>query len=161
MRVKFLILILFLFLIENITLGYEKEKTTIRVGLSNQAFSSQEFDNVSIMSLDTIKIIDMSTNVKIEPVDGNKTLYFSMKEGLFDIAIDNKPKYEKLTGPLLLSSNSEFLIINLNRKGTPAKYKGMLELRASKKPNRFNLVNVVDIQNYLRGVVPNEMPVSF
>ena len=46
-------------------------------------------------------------------------------------------------------------------KGNPAKYKGMIEIRTSKSNNGFNIVNVLDIDNYLRGVVPNEMPVSF
>ncbi len=161
MRIKFIIILFVLFLFQGFLMAYEKEKTTVRVGLSNQTFSSQEFESITISSMSAIKIIDMSTNVQIEPIEAGKMLSFSIDNSLFNISINNELKHEKLSGPLLLSSNSDFEVINLNRKGTPAKYKGMFELRAAKKPNRFNVINVVDIQNYLRGVVPNEMPVSF
>ena len=47
-------------------------------------------------------------------------------------------KYQNLQGPLLFSSNSELEILELNRKGTPAKYKGMFEIRSNKKIIWFN-----------------------
>ena len=52
---------------------------------------------------------------------------------------------------------------NLNRKGNPAYYRGMIELQAAHPGNKgkFNIINVLDTQTYLKGVVPNEMPVSF
>ena len=39
----------------------------------------------------------------------------------------------------------------------------MIELKAAYPENRgkFNIINVLDAQSYLKGVVPNEMPVSF
>ena len=77
------------------------------------------------------------------------------------IYIDNELKYEKLNGPLLLSSNDDLQILELNRKGIPARYKGMIELRHCKNGIRFHIINIIDMQNYLRGVVSNEMPISF
>ena len=62
---------------------------------------------------------------------------------------------------MLFSSNDDIKIFDLNRKGSPAKYKGMIELRLAASGKKFNIINVVDMDNYLKGVVPNEMPVSF
>ena len=62
---------------------------------------------------------------------------------------------------MLISSNSSIGIADLNRKGTPARYLGMMEIRTSKSNNGFNIINVISLENYLRGVVPNEMPVTF
>ena len=50
---------------------------------------------------------------------------------------------------------------DLTRKGKPALYHGAFELIQSKDRKGFYLVNLVEIQEYLKGVVPNEMPVRF
>ncbi len=139
----------------------QEEKNTVRVGISNQSFSNWEYKRADFISENIIKIIDMSQNSGIEDVKANTPLGIVFDETGYSIYIDNASKYSRLTGPLLLSSNAPIGIVNLNRKGTPAKYKGMIEIRTSKTNNGFNIINVLDMESYLRGVVPNEMPVSF
>lgn len=160
MKIKvLLVLFLSLFLVNN--LAFCQEKQVIRVGISNQNFSSYEHKNVKISSADTIKIVDLSQVISINPIEANKTIEVQIKDSFFNIYVDNELKYENLKGPLLFSSNKELELLELNRKGIPAKYLGMLEIRQSKNNNTFNIINVIDMQNYLRGVVPNEMPISF
>lgn len=48
----------------------------------------------------------------------------------------------------------------LKRAGKNALYHGAFQL-AAKNKNVFNLVNVIEVEDYLKGVVPNEMPVRF
>lgn len=163
MRIKVLFILLLSLLFANITQA-NNEKTTVRVGISNQAFSSWDYRNIKLTSSDVVKIIAMKdANAQEQPenIEPNKIIEVVLNEGLYNIYIDGELKYEKLASPLVFSSNSDLQILELNRKGTPARYKGMLEIKNSKTPNRFNLINVVDMENYLRGVVPNEMPVSF
>ena len=138
-----------------------EEKKTIRVGISNQNFSSREHEKIKISSQDIIKIIDLVQNTRFDDVKAGDEVEIVMNGNTFDIYINDKKKYENLSGPLLLSSNKPLEVIELNRKGTPAKYEGMFEIKASKKSGYFNLINIVDMQTYLKGVVPNEMPVSF
>lgn len=138
-----------------------EEKKTIRVGISNQNFSSREHEKIKISSQDIIKIIDLVQNTRFDDVKAGDEVEIVMNGITFDIYINDKKKYENLSGPLLLSSNKPLEVIELNRKGTPAKYEGMFEIKASKKSGYFNLINIVDMQTYLKGVVPNEMPVSF
>ena len=49
----------------------------------------------------------------------------------------------------------------LKRKGQPAIYHGAFEVVQKKDHQGFYLVNIVEIQEYLKGVVPNEMPIRF
>lgn len=160
MRIK-LLLVLFLSLLFFTSAIAQEEKTTVRVAISNQNFSNYNHETIKISSQDEIKIIDMAQNSPMEIIPKGKIVEISMWENLFNISLDGEIKYERLIGPLLLSSNSDLEIVELNRKGIPARYKGLLEIRKSKLESRFNVINVVDMQNYLRGVVPNEMPVSF
>ena len=50
---------------------------------------------------------------------------------------------------------------DLTRKGKPALYHGAFELVQHPDRKGFYLVNLVEVQEYLKGVVPNEMPVRF
>ncbi len=163
MRIKVLLVLLLSLFFVNLAQA-DNEKTTLRVGISNQSFSSWDYQNIKLSSSDMIKIISMSgvlPAVPFEMIEANKIIEVSMKDNLYNIYIDGELKYENLSAPLVFSSNSDMQIVELNRKGIPARYKGMIEIKNSKTPNRFNVVNVIDMQNYLRGVVPNEMPVSF
>lgn len=158
---KILVLILSLFLTTNCALCIDNgEKKNIRVGITNQNFSSSEHKSADFISENIIKIIDLLNNTDIENTEANKKINITVVDGMFNISIDNNLKYQNVKGPLLLSSNAPIGLVNLNRKGTPAKYKGMIELRV-KNNNSFNIINIIDMVNYLRGVVPNEMPVSF
>ena len=139
----------------------QMEKSTVRVGISNQSFSQFDYQNIKLSSQNTIKVVDMSQNTSIQDIEANKIVEIQMIDGLYTILVDGEKKYENLQGPLLFSSNAKLEVVELNRKGMPAKYDGMIEITKSKNDQRFNVVNVVDIENYLRGVVPNEMPISF
>ena len=161
MRIKFLfLLILSLFIVNPVFCS--PEKTVVRVAISSN--NSFEYTNVKISSKSPISIIDMSSggaNSQIAVIEPEKIIEIKMKDSFYDVYTDGELKYQKLSGPLLFNSNSEIEVMDLDKKGTPAKYKGMLELKNTKNNTSFNVVNVVDMQNYLRGVVPNEMPVSF
>lgn len=137
-----------------------QEKKIVRVGISTQNFSSRDHQRIKISSQNIIKIIDMIENTQIDDIKAGDIVEFEACNSLFNIYVNDDLKYQDLKGPLLLSSNADLEILDLNRKGTPAKYKGMFELKIS-KPGYFNIINVVDMENYLKGVVPNEMPISF
>ena len=139
----------------------QMEKNTVRVGISNQSFSQFDYQNIKLSSQNIIKVVDMSQNTQINDIEAGKIVEIQMINSLYTILIDGEKKYENLTGPLLFSSNAKLEIVELNRKGLPAKYDGMIEITKAKNEQKFNVINIVDLENYLRGVVPNEMPISF
>lgn len=163
-NIKALLVLFLSLLIFNMVFGIAnatEEKKIIRVGISNQNFATRDHQRIKISSQNIIKIIDMGENTQIDDSTAGSVIEITTNDSSFDIYINNDLKYQNLKGPLLFNSNADLEILDLNRKGTPAKYKGMLELRASKKIGYFNIINVIDMENYLKGVVPNEMPVSF
>ena len=137
------------------------EKQFVRVGISDNSFSNYLFDKVSFISDGDFTVSDnYSSEVKIK--SGN-IAYISYYNGLFEV-FENNNQVLKTTNKLFIlpSSGQKIGIADLKRKGKQALYDGHFELEISKaKPNKFAIVNVLPLQNYLKGVVPNEMPVSF
>ena len=160
MRIKLFLLLVLCFLITCFNVSAE-EKKVIRVGISNQNFSDYNHQNVKISSSDAVKILDMSRSQELETIEPYETIEIAFRNSAFYIYKGNDLIYEQLNGPLLFVSNNDLEVLELNRKGTPARYKGMLEVRVNNNNTAFNLINIIDMQNYLRGVVSNEMPVSF
>ena len=72
-------------------------------------------------------------------------------------------KIKGSTGPINVSTaeNSTIGIANLKRAGKAATYRGRIDLVRNAQNKGFAIVNVLTLQNYLKGVVPNEMPVAF
>ena len=137
----------------------QEEKTTIRVGISNQGFSTYEHSSVKFSSPDEILIVDMAQNSQFK-VKENQLVAIKITDGVFKILADGEVLSKDAKGPIVLTPKEKIAIVELNRKGTPAYYSGLIELVATKN-DKFNIINLLDLQTYLKGVVPNEMPVSF
>lgn len=137
----------------------QEEKTTIRVGISNQGFSTYEHSSVKFSSPDEILIVDMAQNSQFK-VKENQLVAIKITDGVFKILADGEVLSKDAKGPIVLTPKEKIAIVELNRKGIPAYYSGLIELVATKN-DKFNIINVLDLQTYLKGVVPNEMPVSF
>ena len=68
---------------------------------------------------------------------------------------------DKVDGPVQITSNFGLLgVSGLKRAGKQALYHGAFELTPNSN-GTFNLVNMIEVEDYLKGVVPNEMPVHF
>ena len=155
---KFLFCLLFFAVVQGGVFSQE-EKTTIRVGLSNQGFLTFEHKSASFVSPDVASLSDLASNTQLE-IAPDEVIDVKIEKGLFSVSSGDKKILEEAKGPLVITPKEKTGIVNLNRKGTPAFYSGLIELK-SVKENTFNIINVLDMQTYLKGVVPNEMPVSF
>ncbi len=157
---KFFWILLFIFaLISPSAYAVVGEKTTVRVGISNNSFSTYEYINATFIPNGNISIIDMTSGEKFD-ANPYSTIDARIANGLFYINLDGKNILKEAKGPIVLSGEGKIGIKNLKRKGTPAYYNGIIELKQI-KDNKFNIINVLSMQSYLKGVVPNEMPVSF
>ena len=120
MKIK-LLLVLFLSLFFIGLVNAAEEKKVVRVAISNQNFSTYDHSSIKISSVSPIKIIDMLQNSQLEPIEENKIIKITIQNELLNVYADNKLKYENLQGPLVFGSNSELEVVELNRKGIPAK----------------------------------------
>ncbi len=143
--------------------GQTSEKDIIRVGLSNSGFSTFEFSEITLVTTDTSSVTDMSNGAQVKDIPKNTEIFAQMRNGEFFVYFNGKEGIKNAKGPVLVVSNGKIGVKGLNRKGNPAYYRGMIELQKAypETKGKFNIINVLDTQTYLKGVVPNEMPVSF
>lgn len=133
----------------------------IRVGIGNQAFNSYNYKEISLYGTDLVEIYD--GNKAIGTFTANKSILIKLNysNGLFEIYSEGQ-KVRDCFGPVHLTSKNGLLgIEGLKRAGKPALYHGAFEIVKSTTNGFFNLVNMVEVEEYLKGVVPNEMPVRF
>ena len=156
----FLIFLLLIFFGVTPAFCYDKE-TYVRVGISDTYFSKYVFSQIDLYSDDGLKVTDTTTGQTFSPENGRISVNFS--NGTFDIFDGDIVKIKGSTGPINIrtAENSTIGIANLKRAGKPAAYRGRIDLVRNAQGKGFAIVNVLTLQNYLKGVVPNEMPVAF
>ncbi len=138
---------------------YAEDNCVIRVGITDNNFQNVLKQQVVVYGTSECEICDKVTKKPMFRINSNT-----------DITVSNL-----LSGlELMLGSNSavlkDFVIIcpsgligvkNLKRKGTQALYHGAMEFTQKPDHSGFYLINLVELDDYLKGVVPNEMPVKF
>jgi SpoIID/LytB domain protein len=133
----------------------------IRVGISDNSFKSVVYKEISIIATDEYAIYDKKTSRQILKFAPTDVLKIKFSENGFVLIVNNKIAAKNLSGTLILDCPKGLLgVENLKRNGKQALYHGVFEIMP-KSDTTFYIVNVLDLQSYLRGVVPNEMPVRF
>ena len=135
----------------------------VRVGISDNSFVNYYISSAKISATDEFKIVDKKTGVEIGVFPADKIVTAEMKDNFFVISEDGTVIAEKISGPVVVSSEKGFVYVEgLKRAGKQALYRGTFELtKVEAKNNLFSIINVLDLTSYLRGVVPNEMPSYF
>lgn len=135
-------------------------QTLVRVAISNNSFKSVVYNQISIIATDEYTAYDKETRkpiVKFSPTD---VLKIRVCSNGFVLSVNNKVVAKNM-GTIVLDCPMGLLgVENLKRNGKQAFYHGVLEI-IPKNGTSFYVVNVLELQNYLKGVVPNEMPVRF
>lgn len=146
--------------------GYEEVQTlpkyqVVRVGIGTNNFGCYYYDEITvfataemIVSDITGEIIRMSPWVPIKIKSSGDTYNIYRMDGTL---------VEQSEGPITISTPKGLLgVKDLKRAGGQALYRGEFEIaKYNVKPDKFHLVNVIEVEDYLKGVVPNEMPVRF
>lgn len=132
---------------------------TVRVGLSVGSTGVFDYKSVSLSSTGYLKLVKMS-DYSIIPIGANKTVNIVFSVGSFKVTVDNVLVADVNDGDIKFVADTPIGVIGSSKKGLPALYRGSVLLMRS-KPDRFNIVNELNLDDYLKGVVPNEMPVSF
>ncbi|MBR1460552.1 SpoIID/LytB domain-containing protein, partial [bacterium] len=136
------------------------ESKIVRVGIGSNDFSSYVWKNATIYSNSQFGIYKNQTCIKI--YDSAKEINISMDGNIFILKDSTGAEIARIMGPVIFKTNSGLIgIKGLKRAGKNAMYRGDIELVASSSAGQFHIVNSIDVEEYLRGVVPNEMPVHF
>lgn len=153
----------------------------VRVAIGNQNFQKYNYQKTTVFGTSEVSIYDKNTKKLISVFPANTSITISLSNNVFEITseqeqeqnyfFENKKETEitsqkeviNTTGNIVITCPNGLLgIKDLKRNGKQALYKNSLEIiKKPKTANLFYIVNVLNIQDYLKGVVPNEMPVSF
>lgn len=162
---NFLVILFFILLginfpVEAVTANNGK---LVRVGISDNSFNNYYVSNINISATEEFYLTDKSTNKNLGIFPADTKINVSIKDNLFIIKNNDNVINERISGPVVVSSDKGFVYVcDLKRSNKPAFYRGTFELtRVESKNDLFSVINVLDLTSYLRGVVPNEMPVSF
>ncbi len=133
---------------------------TVRVGIGTNNFASYEWENVQIYATGEFEIYN--NDKYIATYDNDNIINISTVGKIFVLTDCEKNVIAKVSGPIIFKTDFGYLgIKDLKRAGKDALYRGQLELVSCIKEGKFHIVNSINLEEYLKGVVPNEMPVSF
>ena len=131
----------------------------VRVGIGKSGFTGYDYTEVSIFGTDGIQLYNNGMSTAIFPE--NSDIKVKYENGLFTVYDSDGNVTAEITGPVTFTCDGGLLgVTGLKRAGKQALYHGALQL-VKKNNSTFNLVNLVEVEEYLKGVVPNEMPVRF
>ncbi len=136
----------------------------VRVGISDTSFKTYLYDSIEFINAANLNITDRATGYTVPVKNSSLEVKVTNENNLLRIYLDGELVAKNLTGPIIISDRNKntVKIKNLKRKGKQAAYRGLIEIvRSDKDIRKFAVVNVLSLKNYLRGVVPNEMPVRF
>lgn len=145
-------------MIEN-ALKNRPSSEVVRVGIGTSNFGTYQYKEITIFGTGDTQIYD--NRVLMENIPANQPVRITYGDGIFNIYTPQSNIPVSVTGPVQITSNYGLLgVTGLKRAGKQALYHGAFELIGNSK-STFNLVNMVEVEEYLKGVVPNEMPVTF
>ena len=128
----------------------------VRVGIGDSAFKNYNYKEITVFGNNKVNVYDSAVLVDTYPAD--KPIKIKLENGKIFVYGGEQP--EQIDGVLVITCTEGLLgVQGLKRAGKQALYRGTFEI--ARKGDKFNLVNVLQVEDYLKGVVPNEMPVSF
>lgn len=133
----------------------------VRVAINDNSSKSLLYKNVSVIATSDFMLYDKTTGNQMAKFTPEDIVKVNFSSGTFSINVNNKTVIKNLNTTLVFDCPKGLLGIDtLKKNGKQALYHGIFELKP-KNDCQFYLINVLDLESYLKGVVPNEMPVRF
>ncbi len=154
------LLIVFFILFFAITTVFASEQTNlVRVGITDNSFQNVLKQDVKLYATSESTICDKQTRQMLINIPPNSDIF--VKNSLAGLEVTINGKTSTLRDFVLISPMGVLGIRDLKRKGVDALYHGAFEVVQKPDHSGFYVINLVELQEYLKGVVPNEMPIRF
>lgn len=139
-----------------------QKQRSVRVAISDNQFKEFSYDEIEIIGTEEFSLFKGNTSVPLARVARNQSAKVKLTNGSFTVTIAGGNKCLKnIQENITIECPNGFLgVKNLQRHGKQALYRGNFEITKARN-GQFFLINVVDLEDYLKSVVPNEMPVKF
>lgn len=156
------------------------EADRIRVGISDDAMTSLEYPLTQVSATGPFTISDKSTGALLVKAQAGEVvtvsvdrLGFYLKSNLralakpanADSSVALVGSLLRVPGPLVVkpaSAANRLKVVNITRRKEIPQFRGYFEiLRGFSSPAKLTVVNVVGLEDYLKAVVPNELPMRY
>ena len=152
-------LLCFLLFISSISIFANEVSELVRVGITDNNFQNVLKQEVRLYATSEASICDKQTRRLLMNIPADTDI--SIKNTLSGLEVTVGTQKGTLRDFVLISPSGLLGVRDLKRKGLPAIYHGAFEITQKPDHTGFYLINIVEIQEYLKGVVPNEMPIRF
>ena len=126
----------------------------VRVGITDNKFQNVLRQDITLYGTAECNLCDKATKRIITKITPDTDIIIRQSERGLIITIGETSRL--FQDVVLICPQGLLGVRGLTRKGLPALYHGAFEI-VQKDETGFYLVNIVEIQEYLKGVVPNEM----
>jgi SpoIID/LytB domain protein len=153
----------------------EASADLIRVGISNDEMSEQSMATTVLTAEGAFDLFAQEQGDAISHFQAGDALSFSVEEGNLQVQVrrigQNDFSPLQLSKPASISQEAwlkpqdphGFLkVLNLQRQGKTPRFRGVMQVKTlSAQSSQLQLINQLPMQDYLRAVVPNELPIRF
>ena len=154
-----ILLITFLLIFTNISSFAQEITDIVRVGITDNKFQNVLKQEVKLYATSDACICDKQTRRLLMNVPAETDIIVKNSLAGLEVTVGNQSG--TLRDFVVVSPTGLLGVRDLKRKGVDAIYHGAFEIVQKPDHTGFYLVNLVEIQEYLKGVVPNEMPIRF
>jgi len=137
----------------------------IRVGISDDAMTTWEVPSVTLSATGPFTVSDKPSGKVLMTMAGPKRLKVSRSSQGFWLQAEGATRLGPYWNPLVVHPSdltSRLTVPSITRRGVAPSYRGDFELVAAKNAeDKLTLINVLPMQEYLKAVVPNELPFRY
>ena len=146
-----------------VAISADYQEQLIRVGISTSDFKDLEYYSTTLTADKSFAITNISEQKTLINALPGAVYKFTVNSDGFNIIYNGKTILSKLSGPIGINSpGGHIKLMDIKRKGMIPAYRDKIEIvRGASSSDKLSVVNVLHIDDYLKGVVPNELPVSF
>jgi SpoIID/LytB domain protein len=153
----------------------EASADLIRVGLSNDDMSEQSMATSILSAEGAFQLFGQEDGVALTNFQAGDAVSFNVQSGRLHVQVRRMGETDfsplKLEKKMSLGNeawikpleeNCFVKVLNLHRHGKTPRYRGVMQVKTlSSQSSQLQLINQLPMQDYLRAVVPNELPIRF
>jgi stage II sporulation protein D len=135
---------------------------TMRIGIMNNGFASLDHSQFDVKSANGFQVVDKKSGQSFDIAPNSVATFTSTPLGT-KLAVDGLDVYTTPDRLYAVPKDDASLlqVTTFKRAYGYPNYRGFFEITPSATAGKLNVINEVQLENYLSQVVPSEMPASF
>lgn len=133
---------------------------TMRIGIMTSGFASLDHTQFDVKSANGFQVVDKKGGQTFEIAANDIATFVSTPVGT-KVSVNGLDLYTTPNRLYAVPKDSLLTVTTFKRAYGNPSYRGAFEITAAPTAGKLNVINEVNMENYLTQVVPSEMPASF